>query len=1497
MDVGTDPVAPADDYTDVDNYAVAHNYWNKYDVDNNGQVTALDALRVINFMNQNPEGESAGGDLGESVQYVGFVDVNGDHAVTALDALQVINRLNGGEGEEEFDVRFEITPRNLDNSELAEIGTYTTATGGSGVRYTVDEGDIFKLEVAVQDNRGRNAFGVFQAVTDVVVGQSGVLEPAVGEIQGFSLDRAILGEANNNTPPGGTIRFFYQNDPSDFVQVSITEFLGANDIAVSNFISQRVVEDLTSGVGELNITPADVRVTAGTTSTTSPYEIRIQYNSDDLIGIDVPRLQTVLTIDGVVQTNTVRIEENVRQTNGEYDENGPFNPNTLVGRYETFMRNHPSNASANNGQGPLIYGQNRNIGSFDTGINGTDIFDEVGTLGPVGNLTTLVSPFDSTVSYDAFSIPVRAVKPATNVGIRLEKVEPRDGFEGVLVYGTDNGKETVPLNRIRLDENSEFQLTVTGAATGITASNVTLPTLAEGELTATTVQTTVVAASGETPTYAIPTQGALGTATISATGLFSFTPGVNQFGTEVISYTATTATDGTATGQVTVTVSAVNDAPVANDDSGFSVDVGSSVLILVLANDDAGGNNTEPLSELTITAGPTAPTRGSIEIVGDQIRYTPTPGIASGTDTFSYTITDTGGLFSTANVTLDVVNNSVGISAGNKTIGIQEDNGGVTTSEVLVADLGADNLIVVNTGSSDIVLSAATAASGIVRIDGDQIFYTPVQNANGQVLITYTANNDLGSDTGIITVNIDPVNDRPIAPNLDFTVNERATRTINVLQPGGGQTAPSDVETATQNLIVTLAPGFSSNLGTVAVVNNLIVVNSTGTAAQGGFSFQYRVTDADGAVSDNGSISINVLDIQDPPIAQNSTRPAVDEGVQTITVDLAALTTIEGNDTVNYSIVTQGSVGTASISGNNLLFTLGADETGSNVEVVYRATGLNGSDDGTITFTVNPVNDAPILGAIADQSLQENSFVDIDVLAEASDPDGDAMTVEIVSQGTKGIATVNGGLVRYQTNTDELGADSIQVRVTDPSNAFSETRTINLNITDVVFAPVAGPGSLTAVEDGPNVTLDLRPLVNAQAGIVTFAITQPTGGSGTATVAGSVLTYDPNADSNGQTTLTYTATNALGNSTNTITINITATNDDPIAVNDSFSVIKDTATPLNVLANDTPNPAGENDTITVSVAAGDGPSLGSVSIDSNNVITYTPNSGATGNDSFTYTLSDGQGGVDTATVQITIEDFAPSSISGQLYLDSVSNISQVVLNGADPIRSGAYESGEVTLAGVRVHLRSVGGAQALATVVTDVSGNYTFDDVPPGNYEIVYNLPAGMQVSGEGVDGVIPVTIGAGGGATAVADFDIQSLGTTINVGRNVVSTQPGTEELPASITPGEISSVFFSQNASGVLIQDAMFVGRDFGDADFIELLINEDRDEALLVVVNDGNVESAVVRQDRFTLNPRSNGFDVQLFGGKNDFVFSDVDDITDITSTYPEYAAAIDELLSNL
>jgi len=74
--------------------ALAHNYWNRFDVNNDKAITALDALTVINHINRaSPSGEM----IASRGEFQGFVDVNADHQATALDALQVINDINAND--------------------------------------------------------------------------------------------------------------------------------------------------------------------------------------------------------------------------------------------------------------------------------------------------------------------------------------------------------------------------------------------------------------------------------------------------------------------------------------------------------------------------------------------------------------------------------------------------------------------------------------------------------------------------------------------------------------------------------------------------------------------------------------------------------------------------------------------------------------------------------------------------------------------------------------------------------------------------------------------------------------------------------------------------------------------------------------------------------------------------------------------------------------------------------------------------------------------------------------------------------------------------------------------------------------------------------------------------------------------------------------------------------------------------------------------------------
>ncbi len=119
----------------------------------------------------------------------------------------------------------------------------------------------------------------------------------------------------------------------------------------------------------------------------------------------------------------------------------------------------------------------------------------------------------------------------------------------------------------------------------------------------------------------------------------------------------------------------------------------------------------------------------------------------------------------------------------------------------------------------------------------------------------------------------------------------------------------------------------------------------------------------------------------------------------------------------------------------------------------------------------------------------------------------------------------------------------------------------------------------------------------------------------------------------------------------------TATNNDPVANNDTASVVEDSTVTVNVLANDTD---ADSDTLSISgITQG---TNGTVTI-VGTTVTYTPNAGYTGSDSFTYTISDGKGGTSTATVNVTVT--AKSSGSDDNDKDGLTNDQEKAI-GTDP---------------------------------------------------------------------------------------------------------------------------------------------------------------------------------------------------------------------------------------
>lgn len=127
--------------------------------------------------------------------------------------------------------------------------------------------------------------------------------------------------------------------------------------------------------------------------------------------------------------------------------------------------------------------------------------------------------------------------------------------------------------------------------------------------------------------------------------------------------------------------------------------------------------------------------------------------------------------------------------------------------------------------------------------------------------------------------------------------------------------------------------------------------------------------------------------------------------------------------------------------------------------------------------------------------------------------------------------------------------------------------------------------------------------------------------------------YVPVADWSGEVSFTYRATNSFGTSEATVTLQVAAVNDLPLAANDDFTMDEDgtLTTTTSVLANDS-DPEGA--TLTPQLASQ--PLHGSVTFNPDGTFTYQPEANFHGIDGFSYLVSDGIDVSEVATVTISV---------------------------------------------------------------------------------------------------------------------------------------------------------------------------------------------------------------------------------------------------------------------
>jgi VCBS repeat-containing protein len=340
---------------------------------------------------------------------------------------------------------------------------------------------------------------------------------------------------------------------------------------------------------------------------------------------------------------------------------------------------------------------------------------------------------------------------------------------------------------------------------------------------------------------------------------------------DTFAYTIEDGNGGEDTATVTVTVTGVNEAPVAMADAA-SVDEDGSVLIDVLDNDsDVDGD------VLTIT-NITDPAHGTAVIENGQIRYTPN-GNFSGVASFAYTISDGKGGEDTATVTINIneiadeptltaeVDGRVGVDAAqplNIMAAITDLDGSEVITQIKVSGLPAGASL--NNGTvSEIDGSILLNPS---EFDGDldglliQVEDPTVTDFTLTIEATVTDTNpetgDTDTTTNTTTVDVD-VNAAPVAEDLEITTNEDTTVTIDALasasDPDGDDLTLELINTSPQN-------------GTVEIIDSEIVYTPNAEFS-GQDSFDYRVSDGFGG-SSLKTVTVNVTPDADTPTLEAS---------------------------------------------------------------------------------------------------------------------------------------------------------------------------------------------------------------------------------------------------------------------------------------------------------------------------------------------------------------------------------------------------------------------------------------------------------------------------------------------------------------------------------------------------------------------------------------------------------------------------------------------------
>ena len=453
------------------------------------------------------------------------------------------------------------------------------------------------------------------------------------------------------------------------------------------------------------------------------------------------------------------------------------------------------------------------------------------------------------------------------------------------------------------------------------------------------------------------------------------------------SYTVADNDAGTHQTNVKVTVTGVNDAPVAVDDRATIQQGGSYTFDPSLNDTDVDRGDTR---RVTSVSNPTG-NRGTatLDPVNGRVNYVTGSGfdyLADGeqaSETYSYTVADRFGGTDRGDVTLTITGKNDAPQTVNDVVILNEDQG--IRFNPAANDRDVDNADVLRVSSAQL----GTGAKGTIEMGTDgTIYYNAAgkfdalpQGSSAIDTITYTVSDKLGAQTlGRVDVTVSGANDAPVSARDSFVVAEDEVKTgVSGIVLGND----TDVDLGDRLTVSSFDRGTVKE-GVLSLVNGQLTFNTAGQydelvrGEEAKATFSYIAKDLFGANTDRASVDVTIKGLNDAPVLKSFGPLAISEGGRDVSIAIAAVASdVDAGDRPRFDELPPSAAYIVGSTGGRFVVTSGGGEIhfdpGTDFEFLGAGQTLTSSYNfavkdlygavvpGKLDVVVTGINDAPVL--------------------------------------------------------------------------------------------------------------------------------------------------------------------------------------------------------------------------------------------------------------------------------------------------------------------------------------------------------------------------------------------------------------------------------------------------------------------------------------------------------------------------------------------------------